>query len=272
MALCVVCLGAMLALSLIGGVILYVVWGSVILQDNEVAKGGGLCDDEHVWMYVFVCVLLVACGFCCGIGLCNTTVCARDEYGDYQPGMFPIITATIGIGVFGWGILQYSLLSQDCKEKFRETYPRLWLFFYASFIIQVVGGFVQVAFFLSLCCSGGLLCCRANDDDDGADAQRQRALRRLRLTPGYGSAASDNGKRHSLSHEGSVAVVPAAPSVGQLVAPPAVDPLMSRSSVRAADALLLDQPQGNGANGSNDDDDDSLASNDDESTPLLLSV
>ena len=146
-----VALGAMLALGVLGCVVLYVVWGSVILNKDVDAEGGNYCDDEHIWVYVLFCVILVACGLCCGIGLCNQAVCRRNAEGQYQPGMFPVITATVALGVFAWGLLQYLLISGACRNALKGAYPDLWTFFFVSFVIQAFGAVLQIVFFIVLC-------------------------------------------------------------------------------------------------------------------------
>lgn len=145
--------GATIALGLLSGVLVYVIWGSVILHENREDMVGNLCDEEHIWIYTLFCVVLVACGLCCGIGLCNQAVCSRNEQGKYQPGMFPIITATVGLGMFLWGVLQYLLITKNCAEQFKSTgkLGELWDFFYASIILQAIGAGFQVLFFVILC-------------------------------------------------------------------------------------------------------------------------
>ena len=146
-----VAIGSLLALAVLGSIIAYIVWGSVILKDSVDEEGGNYCDDEHIWVYVLFCVILVASGLCCGIGLCNQAVCRRNEQGEYQPGMFPVITATVALGIFAWGLLQYLLISGACRAALKQAYPALWTFFFVSFVIQAFGAILQLAFFIVLC-------------------------------------------------------------------------------------------------------------------------
>mmetsp|Transcript_42143 Transcript_42143/g.106328 ORF Transcript_42143/g.106328 Transcript_42143/m.106328 type:complete len:221 (+) Transcript_42143:176-838(+) len=142
------CLSLLLALGLILAVGMYVTWGSIILSDSNGVKGGNTCNNEHIWIFVLVCVVTMAAAFCC---CACSGLCEKRPDGTYVPGTFPIIQGTIGLGIFAWGIVQYTTMDESCKRQFSQDFPQLWSFFLASFIIQIVLAFIQIGLFLLVC-------------------------------------------------------------------------------------------------------------------------
>jgi hypothetical protein len=141
--------GTCVPIVIIALTIIYIVWGSIILNDTNEAVG----ECNQVWIFSLVSIILSGISFCMG------GISEKDAGGRPKNSCINSFISCVFLGLFIWGCIIYGKTVNDnhCMDIYHDKYPDLWTLFIVVFWFDVaVLCLVMLIFILACCCSCGI--------------------------------------------------------------------------------------------------------------------